>query len=207
MSSLKQRSNEWYEMRRGRFTASEIHLLLSKQGLGKTGESYCFKKAVEAVFGIEEDSFVSYDMLRGIELEPFAFRKFQELMYLEFIDVQEALFFPYGDDAGASPDGLVGCDEILEIKCPKRDKFFSIVAKGVDEIDPVYISQMQMQMMCTNSVRANFFNYGIFDGKEYWHHLVIERDEKIIDLIKQRLPEAVAIRDKYVKQLIKNKQF
>lgn len=204
---LSQRSPEWHEMRRGRFTASDIYKLLGKQKLGLTGEGLAFEKAVEIVFGVEEDTFESYDMRRGIELEPFAFRKFQELKYLDFVDVQECLFFPYGNEAGASPDGLVGKDETLEIKCPKRNQFFNIVANGMDAVDKNYIPQMQMQMLCTNSVRCHFFNYGLFDGKEYWHTLIVERDEEMIELIKSRISEAVIIRDKYVKQLINNKQF
>jgi len=204
----QQRSDDWFKARLGRFTASLITDLLGDKGLGLTGDTYAFEKACEIVYGIdEEEDFSSFDMKRGVELEPLAFRKFQEMKDLEFIDVKESYFFPFTDNAGASPDGLVGNDAILEIKCPRSKKFFKLVAKGVSAIDKIYIHQMQMQMLCSNSQRCHFFNYIIFNGVEMWHELIVERDEKIIELIKERIKEAVKIRDEYVEYLIKNQQF
>lgn len=204
----QQRSKEWFDERLGRFTASEISKLLGIQGLGLTGEGYAFEKAIELVYGKdEEEDFTSFDMKRGIELEPLAFRKFQELKDLEFIDVKEAFFFPYKEYAGASPDGLVGTDSILEIKCPRSTKFFNLVSGGIKAIDKGYIDQMQMQMMCSNSIQAHFFNYIIFNGQEMWHEIVVPRDDKRIELIKERLITAVKIRDEFVEYLTNNQQF
>lgn len=204
----KQRSENWYNERLGKFTASEIHKLLGVKGLGQTGETYAFEKACELVYGIdEEESFISYDMQRGITLEPLAFRKFKELKEMEFIEVKESYFFPYTENAGASPDGVVGEDAILEIKSPRSKKFFNLVAKGYDAIDKEYIAQMQMQMLCSNSQRCHFFNYIIFNSQEMWHDIIVERDEKMIELIKERIAEAVKIRDDYKQYLIENKQF
>lgn len=205
---MLQRSNEWFDARKGRFTASNIHKLLGVKGLGETGKSYAFEKAIEEVFGLdEEDSFISFDMQRGVTLEPLAFRKFKELKELEFVEVQEATFFSYGLDAGASPDGLVGSNEILEIKCPRPTKFFNLVAKGIEAIDKEYLYQMQMQMLCTNSVKAYFFNYILFNGLEMWHEIEVQRDEKIIELIKERISEASELKKHYICELNKNKQF
>jgi putative phage-type endonuclease len=205
---MLQRSSDWFDARKGRFTASDIHKLLGVRGLGQTGESYVFEKAVEEVFGLdEEDTFVSNDMQRGITLEPLAFRKFKELKEFDFLDVQETTFFSFGSHAGASPDGLVGNTAILEIKCPRPTKFFNLVAKGIDAIDKEYIAQMQMQMLCTNSNKAYFFNYIIFNGKEMWHEIEVERDEKMIELIKNRIDEAIKIKQDFVQYLITNKQF
>ena len=203
---MEQRSKEWFDIRLGRFTASQIDSLLGIKGLGLTGESYIFEKAVEAVFGAdEEESFVSFDMQRGTELEPIAFQKFKDLKALDFIDVQETYFFPLGEHAGASPDGLVGKDSILEIKCPRPNKFFKLVKDN--QIDKQYISQMQMQMLCTNSQQAFFFNYIIFNGVEMWHEIIVDRDDVIIKLIKDRLEEAIQIKEKFINELKTNKQF
>ncbi len=205
---MLQRSNDWFEARKGRFTASNIHKLLGVRGLGQTGESYIFEKATEEVFGLdEEDNFTSYDMQRGVELEPLAFRKFKEIKELDFYDVKETTFFSYGKHAGASPDGLVNDNAILEIKCPRPMKFFNLVAKGIDAIDKEYIAQMQMQMLCTNSEKAYFFNYIIFNGVEMWHEIEVKRDEKMIDLIKERIEESIKIKNEFIEYLITNKQF
>ena len=205
---MLQRSDEWFEARKGRFTASEIHKLLGVKGLGLTGESYIFEKAIEDVYGLDEDdNFTSFDMQRGVTLEPLAFRKFKENKELEFLEVNEATFFPYGEHAGASPDGLVDNDAILEIKCPRSTKFFNLVAKGIDAIDKEYYYQMQMQIMCTNSIKAYFFNYIIFNGQEMWHEIEIQRDEKVIDLIKSRIEEAIVLKKEFMQYLTNNKQF
>ena len=205
---MLQRSDEWFEARKGRFTASEIHKLLGVKGLGLTGESYIFEKAIEDVYGLDEDdNFTSFDMQRGVTLEPLAFRKFKENKELEFLEVNEATFFPYGEHAGASPDGLVDNDAILEIKCPRSTKFFNLVAKGIDAIDKEHYYQMQMQIMCTNSIKAYFFNYIIFNGQEMWHEIEIQRDEKVIDLIKSRIEEAIVLKKEFMQYLTNNKQF
>jgi putative phage-type endonuclease len=205
LKAMLQRSNEWFNQRVGRFTASRISELLGVKGLGKTGETYAFDMACEIVFGREEETFTSYDMQRGIELEPHAFAKFCELN--PELNVQESKFFPHGENAGASPDGLVGLDAVLEIKCPKPAKLFRLIAQGVEAIDPAYIDQMQMQMMCTNSDKAYFFNYAIFNGQTVWHTLEVSRDDERIKLISDRIAQAVEIRDEFVQYLLTEKQF
>lgn len=202
---MEQRSNEWFNQRIGRFTASRISELLGVKGLGQTGETYAFDLAAEIVFGRDEEELETWDMKRGKELEPIAFDLFCSL-YPEY-NIQPSEFFPYGDNAGASPDGLVGLDAVLEIKCPRPKKFFKLIAEGEKAIDKAYIDQMQMQMLCANSERAHFFNYIEYSNKPMWHEIVVKRDESRIELIKQRIDEAAIIRDEFVQYLINEKQF
>ena len=206
---MLQRSNEWFEARKGKFTASQIYRLLGKETLAKTKQSidtYAFEKAVEIVYGVEEDGVVSFDMQRGIDLEPLAFRRFQELKSFEFVNVEETGFHVLNKDSGASPDGLLDNNENLEIKCPRRTKFFKLVANGTEQVDKNYIAQMQHQMAATGTERTNFFNFYIEEGIEYWHNIVIERDEEMIELIKERTEKAAIVRDEYVKKLKENSQ-
>ena len=105
MEQIEQRSEEWRKQRHGKFSASEIHKLMGVRGLGETGKSYAIEKAIEELYGDVDENFISYDMERGIELEPLAFAKFKELKSLEFIDVLNCGFFTLSDSAGASPDG------------------------------------------------------------------------------------------------------
>jgi len=206
---MLQRTEEWFEARKGKFTASQIYRLLGKEGLAKTKQSidtYAFEKAVEIVYGVEEQGVVSFDMQRGIDLEPLAFNRFKELKAFEFIDVNETGFHVFGKDSGASPDGLTDNNENLEIKCPRRTKFFKLVANGIAQVDKNYISQMQHQMAGTGTERTNFFNFYIEEGIEYWYNIVIERDEEMIELIKDRVEKAAIIRDEYVLKLQENSQ-
>lgn len=158
-----QRSDEWIEQRRGKFSASEIYKILGIKGLGETGKSYAIEKAIEQLYGKFEESFISYDMQHGIDTEPLAFAKFKELKGLDFLEVTNCGFFEYCENSGASPDGLVSDNAILEIKCPKSTTFFKLVA--TNEIDQKYYAQMQMQMLCTDAIKGYFFNYLIHEEK------------------------------------------
>lgn len=203
---MEQRSKEWLKARQGKFTASRISELMGIRALGKTGEGYALEKAIEYFVDKDEsDNFMSFDMKRGVELEPLAFAKFKEIKELEFLEVTNCGFFEFGKNAGASPDGIVSDDAVLEIKCPKKETFFKVVA--TNEIDPKYYAQMQMQMLCAKKSKAYFFNYFVQDGEEFWHEIVVERDDVMIDKIKTRIDEAVIIRDEYIKLISNNKQF
>lgn len=205
MEQIGQRSEEWRKQRHGKFSASEIHKLMGIKGLGETGKSYAIEKAIEQLYGDVDEDFVSYDMQRGIEMEPLAFAKFKDIMSLDFVSVDNCGFFNLLNDAGASPDGLVGVDAVLEIKCPKASTFFKLVA--TNEIDQKYFYQMQMQMICTGREKAYFFNYIIIDGLEYWHTIVVERDDDICDKIIKRIAEAIQIKEEYINKINNNKQF
>ena len=200
-----QRSEDWFKQREGRFTASRISELLGVKGFGLTGEGYIFEKACEVVFGYDqENDFESFDMKRGTSLEPLAFDMFKRKMEMDFIDVKPSEFFPYKDYAGASPDGLVGFDEVLEIKCPRPSLFFKVLANGLKAIKSEYVDQMQMQMLCTNSKGCHFVNYIIYNGKEMGAVVYVERDEKRIEFIKERLEQAHDLRERYVKNILEN---
>jgi exodeoxyribonuclease (lambda-induced) len=205
MGDVQQRSLEWFEQRRGKFTASETFKIMGVRGLGETGNTFALEKAIELVCDPEDDNFVSSDMQRGIDLEPLAFAKFKELKEVEFLEVENCGFFEYCENSGASPDGLVSDDAVLEIKCPKKTTFFKLVA--TNEIDSKYYAQMQLQMMATNRNRAHFFNYLVHEGMEYWHEIIVERDEVLCDKIKERIKEAVEIKNEYINKLNNNKQW
>jgi putative phage-type endonuclease len=201
----EQRSNEWLHERYGKFTASEVHKLLGVRGLGETGKTYAIEKAIEFLHGQMNENFVSYDMQRGVEQEPLAFEKFKSIVSLDFLEVETCGFFKDSEHVGASPDGLVSDDAILEIKCPNSINFFKLVAK--EEIDSKYYAQMQHQMYCTNRSKAYFFNYLIHEGKEYHHLIIIKRDEDFISNMIDRIEEAIKIKLEYIKLINNNKQF
>lgn len=205
--NVDQRSIEWYDLRAGKFTSSRINDLMGIKGLGKTGETHAFEKAVEIVEGIDqEDSYTSFDMARGVELEPYAFDKFSELKEMEFLTVSKCGFFELPNlSTGGSPDGLVSDNSVLEIKCPKPNKFFRLITDGI--IDQCYIDQMQHQMFVTGAKQAYFFNYCIYNGIPKWHEIIVPRDEERIKLMELRILQAVEIRDEFVQVLKDNIQY
>jgi putative phage-type endonuclease len=207
---MEQRSKEWFKIREGRFTASEIHRLLGKGGLARTKQSinsFAFEKAVETLYGREDIELKSADIDRGVTLEPLAFNLFKELKEADFLETIETGFHTFGEDAGASPDGLVSDNSNLEIKCPRRNKFFKIVAEGLPAIDPKYYAQMQMQMLATKTEKSYFVNYHLERGEELHHIIEVPRDEKMIALIEKRVAEASEIKREFIEQIKKNAQF
>ena len=201
----KQNTPEWHDLRNGKFTASEIIKILGVRGLGETGKTYAIEKAIEELYGEFEENYISYEMEVGKNTEPLAFAKFKELKGLEFLEVSECGFFNYEEHAGASPDGIVSDNSVLEIKCPKSITFFKLVA--TNEIDPKYYAQMQMQMLCTGMDKAYFFNYLIHEGDEYYHEIIVNRDEEMIQKIKDRLKEVIEIKLEYINKINTNKQW
>ena len=192
MSEITQRTDEWFNHRLGKCTASEIHKILGIKGFGETGETYTFEKACEIVFGLpdEDEQIETRDTRRGKELEPLAFSKFKELKEFDFLEVENVGFINYNNYSGASPDGKVSNNSNLEIKCPRRNKFFKLIVKGFDAIDKTY-----------------FFNYYIDKGFEMWHEIEVYPDDKIIKLIDERLLMFYDKREDYIHQIKKNQQF
>lgn len=205
---LEQRSDFWFKQRLGRFTASNISDLMGVKGLGDTGNTLAFKKACEIVFGRDPDWDVeTWDMKRGNETEPEAFELFQSMKATNFINVEKASFFPLGENSGASPDGLVGSNAVLEIKCPRPEKVFRIIKDGVSALDKSWVDQVQLEMKCTNSEKCYFFVYAIWNGYPIYHELEIPYDKDRVELILNRIDEAVLMRDQYVKELKENIQW
>ena len=60
-------------------------------------------------------------------------------------------------DAGASPDGLVGTDGLLEIKCPFTATHIDTLLSG--KVPDRYKTQMQWQMACTGRQWCDFVSY------------------------------------------------
>ena len=201
-NNFEQRSPEWYKIREGKITASPIHNILGKESLQSTKdaiENLAMQLAIESVHGMVEDNFVSFDMQRGIDLEPFAFNKLSEILLESFVELEKVSFIEYNEHIGASPDGYVINQAIVEIKCPTVNNLFKL--KLTDRIDPKYISQMQHQMFCANVEKGYFFSFAIHRGREHYYLREIERDEATIDLIKLRSNIVIEKKLNYINKL------
>jgi hypothetical protein len=82
------------------------------------------KGVIETLYIGQEENMQSWDMKRGIELGANCFAKFKEL----YPETVESYMFPFGEHAGASPDGEVSTEAVLEIKCPEQLNSFRLVA-------------------------------------------------------------------------------
>lgn len=223
-----QGSEEWFALRNGKITSSKASALLSTgkrpmtedelkewkkenpksrvtttECIGEAFYTYCFEVAENAVFGrAEEDMIETFDMIRGKQLEPLIFRAFKETKALDFINVEESGFFVYSEYEGGSPDGLVGDDSTLEIKAPRRSKFFKIVRDGIDALDSTWIAQAQHQMRVTGRSKCHFVVGYLQDTKMLIHNIEIERDEEIQKLFEERVKIAIEVIQEYKQYLI-----
>ena len=159
MNDAPQYSEAWVKIRLGRCTASRVAdaMAKTKTGWGASRENYAWELAWERLTGEpEEGTYQSAAMLQGIEREPEA-RRLYSFKY--DADVQECGFVPHPQIvmAGASPDGLIGDDGLLEIKCPQPKAHGNALRFGT--IDGRYIQQMQWQMACTGRRWVDFVSY------------------------------------------------
>lgn len=147
MSEIVQRSPEWYAERRGKVTASRVADIIARTKTGPSASraNYLAELVAERLTGVTADSYVSPAMQRGTDLEPAARSAYE---FDRDCDVQPVGFVnhPTIAMAGASPDGLVGDDGLVEFKAPNTATHIATL-RGA-EIDGKYITQMQWQMAC-----------------------------------------------------------
>ena len=154
--NVEQGSREWVEARLGIPTASAFKRIVTSTGkLSAQRDAYQAELLSEWVFGEPAKDFDTTWTERGKVLEPDARR------YYSFHTDTEArtVGFCLRDDsiAGASPDGLVGDDGLLELKCPREDTHLLYLSRGVLPTD--YKAQVQGQLWVTGRAWADFMSY------------------------------------------------
>ena len=153
-----QRTEEWYSVRIGRVTASRVADIMAKTKSGPSAsrKNYMAELVCERLTGTKADSFTSSAMQWGIDNEAAARQAYEAQM---FADVAQIGFVdhPSIKMAGCSPDGLVGDDGLIEIKCPNTATHIETLISG--EADKKYFAQMQMQMSCTGRAWCDFVSY------------------------------------------------
>lgn len=136
--NIQQRSDEWFEIRRGKMTASNAQAISAN---GKGLETYIYALLAEK-YSNNRDRYTNDDMERGVELEEQARLTYQ----IERENVEEVGFIEMNEYVGCSPDGLIGKDGGLEIKCVNDVNFFKLMLDGEKGIDAKYLWQVQMCM-------------------------------------------------------------
>ena len=154
----EQGSPEWLQERCGKVTASRIADLMAKtkSGWSASRANYASQLICERLTGCVAPSFTNAAMIHGTETEPEARRAYE---FFVDRDVQQVGFVPHPtiNMAGASPDGLVGDDGLLELKCPNSATHIETLLLG--QIPDKYVKQMQFQMACTGRQWCDFASY------------------------------------------------
>lgn len=204
---IDQRSDEWFEVRMGKFTASEVYRLMGAKGLGKTGETYILEKVAESL-GVKMPVFQSKAMENGILTEPFARAYYSRAYDCEVVE-QGFIFADWCTECGASPDGLIeGKDKGVEYKCPLNPAIHvqHLLLKSQEalkDLHPEYYWQIQMCMAVTGFDCWDFVSYhDDFQGDLKMVALEIRANDADINLLKSRVLEAVEMKNKFLKQIL-----
>lgn len=153
--NVDQRSEEWFKVRAGVPTASSFDKIVTMKGEpSKQAQKYMYKLAGEFVAGKPEESYTNAAMERGIVLEDEARQTYQLITE----NMVEQVGFCLADGGyGCSPDGLVGDDGMIEIKCPSIAVHVEYLLAGVLPSD--YFQQCQGQLFVTGRKWSDFVSY------------------------------------------------
>lgn len=155
---IDQGTPEWHQERCGKATASRIADIIAttKSGPSASRKNYLAQLVAERLTGTVAESYTNAAMQWGQNTEEQARATYA---FLQGVDVLKAPFVPHPElaDSGASPDGFVGSDGLIEIKCPNTATHIETLLAG--KIDAKYITQMQWQIACTGREWCDFVSY------------------------------------------------
>jgi len=195
---IQQGSEAWDQIRCGRFTASEMYLLMDsgkremtpeelkarpKTGVGSSakltvdhskfsaaGETYINRKVAETLTGRIQESSYAFPLVYGKDMEGEAAAHFENVTGLETFEVG---FQPFGDHAGGSPDRFVEEHDGLEIKCPYTSE---------KQIEYLMLSDAWDLKRCFPQIYWQIMSNLLFTGKKRWHLITYDprfKEEKL----------------------------
>lgn len=155
---IVQGSDAWKQMRLGKVTASRVADVIAKtkSGYSASRANYMAQLIAERLTGVVADSYVNDAMRHGTETEPEARSAYE---FYQGATVEQVAFaaHPKIDQAGCSPDGLVGSDGLVEIKAPNTATHLETLLD--QKIPSKYVPQMMFQMACTGRQYCDFVSY------------------------------------------------
>jgi putative phage-type endonuclease len=178
----------WLQARCGKVGASMIHAIMArtKSGYSASRDNYMSDLLIERLTGRPTETYQSEAMLHGINTEPQA-KAFYELETGNQVVNVGFMLHPEITEAGASPDGLIGDDGLIEVKCKNTANHIDFLLN--EKIEQKHIYQMQWQMACTG---RQWCDYTLFDCRVPTSmQLKIKRVFRCDDTIKEIEQEVV----------------
>src|ERR1700721_426619 len=162
MTDWTNETEEWIAARLGRVTASRISDVVGKRkdGLWRAErKKYTIELLAERFTGMRLDPYMSAAMLFGKETEPQAVRAYEKMSgeSVYRTDPHPFIDHPSIPMCGASPDGYVGDDGLIEVKCPETHTHLGYMMDRV--IPEEYVLQMIWQMECTGRKWCDFVSF------------------------------------------------
>lgn len=155
---LIQGSDEWRAARLGKVTASRVADVIArtKTGWGASRANYMAQLIAERLTGVAVETFTNAAMQWGTEQEAEA-RIAYEFRTDATVETVGFVRHPTIADAGASPDGMVGDDGLIEIKAPNTSTHIDTLLEKA--VPGKYFTQIQWQLACTGRKWCDFVSY------------------------------------------------
>lgn len=183
---LDQGSPEWFAARCGIITASEVKLLLTPAKLAIADNdkvrSHIWELLAQRVTGFIEPSYISDDMVRGIESEPIARQIYADNVAIDY-EVEEVGFITndeFGYTIGYSPDALVGPVGLWECKAPRQKTQMETIVSGEMPVD--HLLQVQTGLMVS---KRDWLDFSSYHGGMYMPTYRIYPDAKVQEAIRE----------------------
>ena len=193
-----QGSHEWLQLRLGVATASNFDKIITSTGKeSATLDKYALQLATEQMLIAPESSYKNDAMIRGNDLEELAREIYQEQTF-NVVD-QITMFKSDCGNFGFSPDGLVGNDGLIEIKCPLATTHFKYLLDNKMPSD--YIQQIQTGLWISGRKWCDFVSYHPNFKDKQLFIIRVERDEEYIIKLAELANKVILLRNEYLKQL------
>lgn len=155
---MEQRTDDWFTARLGKVTASRVADVVAKtkSGYSTSRENYMAQLVCERLTGKPAEQYSNSAMQWGTETEPLARAAYEAKMDV-LVDEVGFIDHPSIVNSGASPDGLVGADGLIEIKCPNTSTHIDTLLNQA--VPKKYADQIFWQMACTGRDWCDFVSY------------------------------------------------
>lgn len=153
---VDQNTDDWFLLRSGLLTMSKLGTVMAKYGqaFGDPAKKYAVELAIEQITGVPVPSeFQNSHMNRGHEQEPDARNRYESE---NFSNVAQGGFY-CDETTGYSPDGRVGDEGLLEIKCVIPSIHYATVRRK--SFDPAYKWQLIGALWLTEREWIDFVSY------------------------------------------------
>jgi len=199
---MEQRTDQWFSARIGKVTASRVADVVAKtkSGYSASRDNYMAQLVCERLTGKPTEGFSSTAMQWGTDTEPLARAAYEAKMDV-LVDEVGFIDHPSIVNSGASPDGLVGIDGLIEIKCPNTATHIDTLLSQT--VPKKYADQIFWQMACTNRDWCDFVSYDPRLPPDLQLFIKrIPRDDKYIQLLEAEVIEFLTETAHKVAQLL-----
>jgi putative phage-type endonuclease len=198
---ITQGSPQWFAQRLGKVTASRVADVIAKTktGYSTSRDNYMAQLVCERMTNTVAESFTNAAMAWGTETEPLA-RAAYEAHADVLVDEVAMITHPEIEQAGASPDGLVGTEGQIEIKAPQTATHIDTLLS--QSVPGKYNTQMQWQMACTGRQWCDFVSFDPRLPKELQLFVKrVPRDNAYIQMLEEEVKKFLIELDGKIKKL------